>query len=209
MKRSQSHSWSPRTSQSPSPLFILIVITVSCLLTFLFIANDFSIFRQGGQHGEFRILIGIMSPYWATARRQVVRNAYSRFPKNLPVDIIFVEGNITAPVNQGRARRAQHTVIEWENSTYGDIMHLDCEENLNKGKTYEFLKKVGREFGGKYSHVMKSDDDAFINLPGIFPFSRIRTAPISHYPNTYPLSPIFPCSSILAINWLTKQPWWK
>ena len=38
---------------------------------------------------------------------------------------------------------------------------------MNEGKTYEFLKKVGREFAGKYTHVMKSDDDAFINLPGM------------------------------------------
>lgn len=115
---------------------------------------------------DFRLLIGIMSPFWASARRQIIRNAYHRFPQNLPVDIMFVEGNLSAPNNEGRVQSMQHTVIEWENATYGDIMHLDCIENLNNGKTYEFLKKVGNDFGRKYTHVMKTDDDAFINIPG-------------------------------------------
>jgi len=116
---------------------------------------------------DFRLLIGIMSPFWATARRQIIRNAYRRFPQDLPVDIMFVEGNLSAPNNEGRVQSMQYTVIKWENSTYGDIMHLNCIENLNNGKTYEFLKKVGGDFGHKYTHVMKTDDDAFVNIPGL------------------------------------------
>ena len=121
---------------------------------------------NGSTVDGFRLLIGIMSPFWSSARRQIIRNAYSRFPRNLPVDIVFVEGTLSAPNNERRVQSMQHTVIEWENSTYGDIMHLDCIENLNNGKTYEFLKKVGHEFRQKYTHVMKTDDDAFVNIPG-------------------------------------------
>ena len=121
---------------------------------------------NGSTVDEFRLLIGIMSPFWSSARRQIIRNAYSRFPRNLPVDIVFVEGTLSAPNNERRVQSMQHTVIEWENSTYGDIMHLDCIGNLNNGKTYEFLKKVGSEFRQKYTHVMKTDDDAFVNIPG-------------------------------------------
>ena len=117
---------------------------------------------------EFRILIAVMSPYWASWRRQIVRNAYKKFSQSLPVDVIFVEGVLSGPFNNSdRVRAMQRTVIDWENSTYGDILHLDCEENMNNGKTYEFLKKVGRELGHKYTHLMKTDDDAFINIPGI------------------------------------------
>jgi len=120
---------------------------------------------------EFRILICVMSPFWASWRRQIVRNAYRRFPQHLPVDVVFVEGNLALPnKNADRIKTMQHTVIEWENSTYNDILHLDCDENMNKGKTYEFLKKVGRELGHKYTHLLKTDDDAFINIPGISPF---------------------------------------
>lgn len=181
-----SGKWRPR-SQSLVPVLrkpttaalILIAMAVSCIMLFglssgnppvdLDIPPTSVIKREAEKRPtpDFRILIGIMSPYWATARRQIVRNAYARFPKSLPVDIIFVEANLTAPLNQGRVRYAQQKAIEWENATYGDIMHLDCIENMNQGKTYEFLKKVGREFAGKYTHVMKSDDDAFVNLPGM------------------------------------------
>jgi Galactosyltransferase len=117
---------------------------------------------------DFRLLIGVMSPFWSSARRQIIRHAYSRFPKDLPVDIVFVEGNLSAPSNEEKIQSMQHTVIQWENSTYHDIMHLECRENLNQGKTYEFLKKVGSEFGNRYTHVMKTDDDAFVNIPGIY-----------------------------------------
>jgi hypothetical protein len=120
---------------------------------------------------DFRILICIMSPFWASWRRQIARNAYRRFPQHLPVDIVFVEGDLALPnKNADRIKTMQHTVIEWENNTYHDIMHLDCDENMNKGKTYEFLKKVGRELGHKYTHLLKTDDDAFINIPGINAF---------------------------------------
>ena len=116
--------------------------------------------------GDFRLLIGIMSPFWAFARRQIIRHAYSRFPKTLPVDIFFVEGIVTASSNEEKINSAQQTVVDWENSTFHDIMHLDCKENMNEGKTYEFLKKVGNGFGNMYTHVLKTDDDAFINIPG-------------------------------------------
>ena len=122
---------------------------------------------------EFRILIGVMSPYWASWRRQIVRNAYKRLSKTLPVDIVFVEGDLTVSnKNADRIRQMQRTVIDWENSTYGDIIHLDCDENMNKGKTYDFLKKVGQEFGHKYTHLLKTDDDAFINIPGLMTLVR-------------------------------------
>jgi hypothetical protein len=83
------------------------------------------------------------------------------------VDVIFVEGNVNTPVNPGKAQAAQHTIIQWENSSFHDIIHLDFQENLNGGMALEFLKLVGREFGDKYTHVMKTDDEAFVNIPGI------------------------------------------
>ena len=148
----------------------IIIIAICSLLAVIYLHRDMGTDSLHGFNGntspDFRILIGIMSPYWASHRRQIIRNAYSRFPKTLPVDIVFVEGNITAKINQDRARYAHQKVIEWENATYGDIIHLDCVENMNNGKTYEFMKKIGREFGHQYTHVMKSDDDAFVNLPG-------------------------------------------
>jgi hypothetical protein len=118
---------------------------------------------------DIRLLIGVMSPFWSSARRHIIRNAYRRFPKNLPVDIVFVQGNLTSNKedNLDKVLAMQRTAIAWENDTYHDIMHVNCTENLEYGKTYEYLKKVGDEFGHVYTHVMKTDDDSFVNIPGI------------------------------------------
>jgi hypothetical protein len=120
------------------------------------------------QSDDIRLLIGVMSPFWASAKRQIIRNGYNRFPKDLPVDVVFVEGNMTNnnPDNYDKVLVMQRTAVAWENETYGDIMHVDCVENLEYGKTYEYLSKVGREFSDVYTHVMKTDDDSFVNIPG-------------------------------------------
>lgn len=117
---------------------------------------------------DIRLLIGVMSPFWSSSRRQIIRNAYSQFPKDLPVDVVFVQGNVTSTneKNEEKVQEMQRTAMTWENITTHDIMHVNCVENLEYGKTYEYLKKAGDEFGNVYTHVMKTDDDSFVNIPG-------------------------------------------
>ena len=119
---------------------------------------------------EFRLLIGVWSPFASLARRGIIRNAYNQFKKDLPVDIVFVQGDIVSSneKNARKVRQMQYNVTRWENERFGDILHLDCEENLNEGKTYEYFKRVGTEWPDKYTHVMKTDDDTFLNIPGDF-----------------------------------------
>jgi hypothetical protein len=142
---------------------------------------------------DVRLLIGVMSPFWSSAKRQIIRNGYNQFPKDLPVDIVFVEGDMinNNPDNYDKVLEMQRTVVKWENETYGDIMHVDCVENMENGKTYEYLSKVGREFSDVYTHVMKSDDDSFINIPG-------STSPPQNWALMDPL-----CSKS------NGQHWWK
>ena len=131
---------------------------------------------------DFRLLIGVMSPSWSLARRQIIRNAYRQFPSNLPVDVVFVQAN-TASFNENNNDRvmAMHQIaMTWENDTFHDILHLDCAENLVEGKTYEYLRKVGSERSTKYTHVMKTDDDSFVNIPGIpIPYNADGSPPSS------------------------------
>jgi hypothetical protein len=129
---------------------------------------------------DIRLLIGVMSPWWQSARRHMIRHAYRELLKvGLPVDVVFVQGNLTSSINPNnldKVMEMQRTVIGWENSTYHDLMHLDCVENLEHGKTYEYLKKVGLEFQNVYTHVMKTDDDSFVNIPGIYHLAATLTA---------------------------------
>jgi hypothetical protein len=117
---------------------------------------------------DIRLLIGVMSPFISSNRRHIIRNAYRRFPKELPVDVIFVAGDMRWDNENNREKvlEMQMNATRWENDTFHDIMHLDCIENLEDGKTYEYLKKVGLDFSDRYTHVMKTDDDSFVNIPG-------------------------------------------
>jgi len=126
---------------------------------------------------EFRILVGVMSPFHKAARRYLMRSAYSQFPKDLPVDVWFIMGDVDHwnPVNAERVLDASRIARDWENNTHHDIMQVDCKENMEEGKTYEYLKKVGREFSDRYTHVMKTDDDSFVNLPGNYSVSCVSS----------------------------------
>ena len=117
---------------------------------------------------DFRLLIGVMSPYSASKRRHVIRNAYNQFPSDLPVDVFFVQGDAVPwnKINKKKVLSTFHTALQWENDTFHDILHVGCKENLEEGKTYEYFKKVGLEFSSRYTHVMKTDDDSFVNIPG-------------------------------------------
>jgi hypothetical protein len=117
---------------------------------------------------DFRLLIGVMSPHTSSSRRHFIRNAYNRFPRNLPVDVFFVQGDIVPwnKINKKEVLSTFHTALQWENDTFHDILHVGCKENLVEGKTYEYFKKVGLEFSNRYTHVMKTDDDSFVNIPG-------------------------------------------
>jgi hypothetical protein len=119
---------------------------------------------------DFRLLIGVMSPSWSSARRQIIRNAYRQFPKDLPVDVVFVQANAPSfnEKNKDRVMGMYKVAMTWENNTFHDILHLNCAENLVEGKTYEYLRKVGSELSTNYTHVMKTDDDSFVNIPGTY-----------------------------------------
>ena len=123
-------------------------------------------------NNDFRLLIGVMSPFTSVARRYMIRGAYNQFPE-LPVDVVFVQANVPTPnhLNAQRILAGQRNITSWENSTSGDIVHLDCEYNKKDGISYEFFRKVGLEFGNKYTHVMKTTRSTFINIPGTTPCS--------------------------------------
>jgi hypothetical protein len=108
-----------------------------------------------------------MSPFASSTRRQMIRHVYSRF-SHLPVDIVFVQSNIPTPnpENAQKVLAGQRNITIWENSTFGDIMHLDRESVVEDGISYDFFRKVGLEYGNRYTHVMKTDEDTFINIPG-------------------------------------------
>lgn len=53
-----------------------------------------------------------------------------------------------------------------EVARHGDMVVMDCMENMNDGKTHRWFQYAHEHFGG-YRAVLKADDDTFIHLPNL------------------------------------------
>lgn len=116
---------------------------------------------------DVRVLIGIQTLPSKRARRHLLRDVYSLQAREHPpvagsVDVRFVFCNVTSPDDA--------VLVAVEALRYGDIIVLDCAENMDNGKTYTFFSTVARAFNGsgrrpRYDYVMKADDDIFLRLP--------------------------------------------
>ncbi|EMS63972.1 putative beta-1,3-galactosyltransferase 20 [Triticum urartu] len=60
----------------------------------------------------------------------------------------------------------QRLLVALEAMRYGDVVELDCPENMDNGKTHSYFSSVPALFGAEaYDFVMKADDDTFFRLP--------------------------------------------
>ncbi|KAL2613249.1 hypothetical protein R1flu_024941 [Riccia fluitans] len=117
----------------------------------------------------FSILIGIMTTAKKTERRHLLRIAYRAQTTQLAdVEVKFVIGKMQD--------EADKILVGMENLVYGDIIELDCQENMNHGKTFTFFSSVsemaepnssGMGKGRSYNYVMKTDDDSYVRVDNL------------------------------------------
>ncbi|KAJ3286192.1 hypothetical protein HK104_009142 [Borealophlyctis nickersoniae] len=140
------------------------------------------------------VLVGLLTIPEKIQRRALIRSTYLQVKPDT-VDFVFVFGRIKSP-------QLAH-LVGLEQRKYGDILVLDCEENMNDGKTWHFFKTVATMFGvgggggagegigtdngrkeagtgtnalsGPYQFVMKADDDVYLHLPNLD--RRLRNIP--------------------------------
>jgi hypothetical protein len=136
-------------------------------------------------------LIGILMPASKFERRKLIRETYLRH-KPADIDVFFVCCLPRSSVNE----RAFLLEIE----EYNDIIVMNCEENLNNGKTYDWFKYVYSTFC-PYKFVMKCDDDTFVHLP------KLRNDLVKqHNNNVYygrRCTPDYPpmCGALYGLSW--------
>lgn len=65
-------------------------------------------------------------------------------------------------------------LLEWEQERHGDLHIIGMEENMNDGKSYEFIYSMGKMFPSnatreerRWDYVMKVDDDALLHIPNL------------------------------------------
>ncbi|KAJ4731682.1 Hexosyltransferase [Rhynchospora pubera] len=112
---------------------------------------------------DFRVLISVFTTAWTFERRHLLRHVYSKslWPAdNITdyVDLRFVMCNITDEEHV--------TMVSLEIMVYNDIIVLNCTENVNYGKTYNFFSSLPDIFGHDqlYDYVVKTDDDTYWRL---------------------------------------------
>ncbi|XP_020106279.1 beta-1,3-galactosyltransferase pvg3-like [Ananas comosus] len=168
--------------QSPSCIALLALpLALFALATVVFYPRDFGLpltFTSCGSSSssaggisaapvqpEFRLLVGIITRPEYYERRHLLRMVYSlqQSDNNFAahVDVRFVFCNLST--------EEQAVFVALEIMCYDDIIILNCTENMDNGKTYNYFSSLPTLFDGdaKYDYVMKTDDDAFFRLPSL------------------------------------------
>uniref|UniRef100_A0A0E0L5F3 Hexosyltransferase n=1 Tax=Oryza punctata TaxID=4537 RepID=A0A0E0L5F3_ORYPU len=166
---------------------------------------------------DVRVLIGIQTLPSKYERRNLLRTIYSLQAREQPslagsVDVRFVFCNVTSPVDA--------VLVSLEVIRHGDIIVLDCAENMDNGKTYTFFSTVARAFNTsdgegsgspappRYDYVMKADDDTYLRLPALVDSLRGAARRDAYYglqmpcdrENFYPFPP-FMSGMGYALSW--------
>ncbi|CAL5074192.1 unnamed protein product [Urochloa decumbens] len=108
------------------------------------------------------LLIGVLTTPNRRERRDILRLAYALQPRatGARVDVRFVFCNVTDPVDAA--------LVAVEARRHGDILVLNCTENMNDGKTHTYLSAVPRLFASDpYGYVMKADDDTYLRVAAL------------------------------------------
>ncbi|CAM6121302.1 unnamed protein product [Calypogeia fissa] len=110
---------------------------------------------------RFTALIGVMTMASKIDRRNLLRLAYRvQSSPDAHISVRFVMGAFE------EAGGVEKTLVGMENATYGDIILLNCTENLNEGKTFTFFSSLP-DRGLEYDYVMKTDDDSYLRFENL------------------------------------------
>ncbi|XP_071696597.1 beta-1,3-galactosyltransferase pvg3-like [Rutidosis leptorrhynchoides] len=128
-------------------------------------SSNISSLKITSAEDEIRILLGIPTMADNYQRRHFLRLIYGTQPVvGAKIDLKFVFCNLT--------KEDQRILIALEIMQYNDIIILNCQENMDKGKTYTYFSSLPDmmkdEFDSvnpPYHYVIKGDDDTYFRLP--------------------------------------------
>lgn len=105
------------------------------------------------QDPPFSILLGVLTRADLYERRHFLRMVYGIQSTPLArIDVKFVFCSLY--------KDDQRILVPLEIMRYNDIIILDCEENMNNGKSYTYFSSLPT-MGLRYDYVMKVDDDIY------------------------------------------------
>ncbi|XP_006649108.2 beta-1,3-galactosyltransferase 6-like [Oryza brachyantha] len=111
---------------------------------------------------DFRVFFGVVTRADFYERRALLRMAYALQPRprRAVIDVRFVMCRLD--------KEEDAVLVALEIITHGDILVLNCTENMNDGKTYEYFSSLPRLFAGEpYDYAGKIDDDTYYRLEAL------------------------------------------
>ncbi|XP_047329531.1 uncharacterized protein LOC124932864 [Impatiens glandulifera] len=178
---------------------LIWVLFITCRLGSLNqIPHEFhdNLSQSPSSNDEIRILIGILTLPEQHQRRHILRLVYgTQTVAGAKIDVKFVFCNLT--------KEDHKLLVALEIMRYNDIIILNCEENMNKGKTYIYFSSLPGMFddvdvGGllepPYHYVGKIDDDTYFRLESLV--ESLRPLPRNDLYYGF----VIPCSSMDPFN---------
>jgi hypothetical protein len=96
-----------------------------------------------------KVFVGVFTTAQSADRRALLRKVYRHFNSSLRYKFIL---GIDSRYN---------LFLQNENLTFGDLIVLPIHENMNEGKTWEFIRWYSLNVVSDF--VMKADDDSFVH----------------------------------------------
>ncbi|KAK4058803.1 hypothetical protein OIO90_000249 [Microbotryomycetes sp. JL221] len=172
------------------------------------------------------VFVGVFSVDASIERRNTIRQTYARHTR--PIDP--ATGRPTQDVQLkfilGRPRKSWARRVALEMEMYNDVVVLDIDENMNKGKTFRYFEwaydnatvptyyRTERDELGvgfrKVDYVVKADEDTFINLNELERHLRVTPRERTYWGylvrNLFMAGEIYALSSDLVQYVATYQP---
>ncbi|XP_062220940.1 uncharacterized protein LOC133920343 [Phragmites australis] len=111
---------------------------------------------------DLRVFLGVVTRPDFYERRALLRLAYSLQPPpaRAVIDVRFVFCNLD--------KEEDRVLVALEIIAHDDILVLNCTENMDGGKTYEYFSTIPRLFADEpYDYVGKTDDDTYYRLAAL------------------------------------------
>ncbi|KQK04711.1 uncharacterized protein LOC100838773 [Brachypodium distachyon] len=142
--------------------------------------------RPGAADVDLRVLLGVLTLPSSYERRALLRLAYKLQPPptGATVDVRFVFCNV--------AKEEDAVLVAMEIIAYDDILVLNCTENMNDGKTYDFFSAVPKLFADQvpsYDYVGKVDDDIYYRVSPLADALRSKARRDAYYGFEWPCEP--------------------
>ncbi|GJM87066.1 hypothetical protein PR202_ga02984 [Eleusine coracana subsp. coracana] len=108
---------------------------------------------------DLRVFLGVLTRPDTYERRALLRLAYSLQPRpsRAVIDVRFVFCNLD--------KEEDRVLVAMEIIAHGDVVVLNCTENMDGGKTYDYFSTIPHLFADEpYDFVGKTDDDTYYRL---------------------------------------------